>query len=63
MDCDVMSYSIDMSLSKIRWWTGKPGVLQSMGSQLVTTAQLNWTEVMEYYMADENVNFVTYVEI
>ena len=25
------------------WWTGKPGVLQSMGSQRVdTTKQLNW---------------------
>ena len=28
--------SMDMSLSKLRsWWTGKPGVLQSMGSQRV----------------------------
>ena len=28
------------------WWTGKPGVLQSMGSQRVLdmTEQLNWTE-------------------
>jgi len=26
------------------WWTGKPGVLQSMGSQRDTTEQLNWTE-------------------
>ena len=26
------------------WWTGKPGMLQSMGSQRVgTTEQLNWT--------------------
>ena len=26
------------------WWTGRPGVLQSMGSQRVTTERLNWTE-------------------
>ena len=26
------------------WWTGKPGMLQSMGSQSDTTEQLNWTE-------------------
>ena len=28
------------------WWTGRPGVLQSMGSQeLDTTEQLNWTQL------------------
>ena len=28
------------------WWTGKPGVLQSMGSQeLDVTERLNWTEL------------------
>ena len=28
------------------WWTGRPGVLQFMGSQRVdTTEQLNWTEL------------------
>ena len=26
------------------WWTGRPGLLQSMGSQRVTTEGLNWTE-------------------
>ena len=26
------------------WWTEKPAVLQSMGSQLDMTEQLNWTE-------------------
>ena len=34
--------------SKSWWWTGKPGVLQSMGSQRVghdwVTERLNWTE-------------------
>ena len=39
---------MDMSLSKLRswWWTGKPGVLQSMGSQRVGhdwATELNWT--------------------
>ena len=28
------------------WWTGKPGMLQSMGSQSDTTEQLNWTELI-----------------
>ena len=28
------------------WWTGKPGMLQSIGSQSQTTEQLNWTEWM-----------------
>ena len=33
--------------SRSWWWTGKPGVLQSMGSQRVeTTELLNWTEVI-----------------
>ena len=26
------------------WWTGRPGVLQFMGSQIDTSEQLNWTE-------------------
>ena len=26
------------------WWTGKPGVLQSMGSQSRTRQRLDWTE-------------------
>ena len=33
--------------SRSWWWTGKPGVLQSMGSQRVRhnwVAELNWTE-------------------
>ena len=38
---------MDMSLCKLqsRWWTGKPGVLQSMGSQGVRHDWLNWTEL------------------
>ena len=40
--------SMDMSLGKLRswWWTGRPGVLQSMGSQRVRhdqATELNWT--------------------
>ena len=27
------------------WWTGKPGVLQSVGLQSDMTEQLNWTEL------------------
>ena len=45
---------MDLSLSKIRehWWrTGKPGVLQSMGSQGVGhgwAIELNWTDAQLY---------------
>ena len=44
--------SMDMSLSKLRswWWTGKPGVLQSMGSWRVGhdwVTELNWTGTTE----------------
>ena len=44
---DGITDSLDMSLSKLQswWWTGKPGMLQSMGSQRVGhdwATQLNW---------------------
>ena len=47
---DGITDSIDVSLSKLReWWkTGKPGVLQSVGSQRVGhdwATELNWTEL------------------
>ena len=32
---DGITDSMDMSLSRLRWWTGRPGVLQSMGLQRV----------------------------
>ena len=40
---DGITNSMDMSLSKIQRWrrTGKPGMLQSTGSQTDTTEQLN----------------------
>ena len=44
---DGVTDSMDMSLSKLRswWWTGRPGVLQSMGSkESDMTERLNWTE-------------------
>ena len=37
------------------WWTGKPGVLQSMGSQRVGqnwVTELNWTEVVKYIVCN-----------
>ena len=48
---DGITDSMDMSLSKLGswWWTGKPGTLQSMGSQTVGhdwATELNWTERM-----------------
>ena len=45
---------VDMSLSKFGswWWTGKPGVLQSMGSQRVShnnwATELNWSTLYFY---------------
>ena len=44
---DGITDSMDMSLSSGSWWwTGKPDMLQSIGSQRVdTTEQLNWTEL------------------
>ena len=47
---DGITDSMDMSLSSSVswWWTGKPGMLQSMGSQRVTydwATELNWTEL------------------
>jgi len=43
---DGLTDSMDMSLRKLWdwWWTGNPGVLQSMGSESDTTEELNWTD-------------------
>ena len=40
---DGITDSMDMSLSC--WWTGKPGVLQSMGSERVRHDWVNWLTV------------------
>jgi len=42
---DGITDPMDMSLSKLQswWWTGKPGLLQSMGSQRVWTRLNDWT--------------------
>ena len=50
--------SMDMSLCKLWswWWTGRPGVLQSMGSQRVRhdwVTELNWTESEILYFKRE----------
>ena len=45
---DGITNSMDMSLSNSGswWWTGRPGVLQFMGSQRVGhTERLNWTDL------------------
>ena len=34
--------SIDMSLSKLWWWTGKPGMLQKSGTWLSDWTELSW---------------------
>ena len=47
---DGITDSMDVSLSELRswWWTGRPGMLQFMGSQRVGhdwATELNWTEL------------------
>ena len=51
---DGITNLMDMSLSKLGswWWTGKLGVLQSMGSQIV---RHNWTK-LNHMKKQENVN-------
>ena len=49
---DGITNSIDMGLGGLRswWWTGRPGVLQFMGSQRVGhdwVTELNWTEHLQ----------------
>ena len=39
------------------WWTGRPGVLQSLGSQIVRhdwTTELNWTELNYGFWQEQN---------
>ena len=51
---DGITNSMAMSLCKLQdlWWTGKPGVLQSMGSQRVRhnwATELNWWEELIHW--------------
>ena len=47
---DGITHSMDKSLSKFLswWWTGRLGMLQSMGSQIDTTERLNWFYILPY---------------
>ena len=50
--------------SRSWWWTGRPGVLQSMGSQRVGhnwATELNWTEVLKNLPARQEWGFVPWV--
>ena len=43
--------------SRSWWWTGKPAMLQSMGSQSIdTTEQRNWTENVLYWWLHKIIN-------
>ena len=63
---DSITDSMDMSLSKLReWWgTGRPGVLQSMGSQRVGhTEWLSWTELKMWGPSKSFLTFPAYLGI
>ena len=49
--------------SRSWWWTGRPGMLQSMGSQRVGhdwATKLNWTELINTYMhINTSINYQT----
>ena len=54
---------MDMSLSKLWWWTGKAGVLQSMGLQRVVhnlLKELNWSETFSIFGGFPLPQFVNY---
>ena len=43
--------------SRSWWWTGKPGILQSMGSQRVGhnwATELNWTDIFKNFSQDND---------
>ena len=55
---DGITDSMDMSLSKFQswWWTGRPGVLQSMGSERVRhdwVTELNWIFIASWSNIDQ----------
>ena len=49
---DGITHLMEMSWVSSRgwWWTGKPGMLQSMGSQRVWTQLSNWTELNHWQL-------------
>ena len=56
---DGITNSMDMSLDELRswWWTGRPGVLQFMGSQRVGhdgATELNWCSFYVYCLKSYN---------
>ena len=54
---DGITDSMDMSLSsRSWWWTGKPGMLQFMGSQRVRHDLVDWTELKCKMKNDKNEN-------
>ena len=46
--------------SRSWWWTGKPGLLQSMGSQIVRHDWLNWTELWKTIISSEKTHKHTF---
>ena len=60
---DGITDSMDMNLSKLQewWWIGRPGVLQSMGSQSVRhdwATELNWILEIIYYLTKYTENII-----
>ena len=58
---DVITNLMEMSFSKLqeRWWIGKPGVQQSLGSQ----SQTHWaTKLNRHTFERTHLNFINYIQ-
>ena len=60
---DGITDAMDMNLSNSGswWWTGKPGVLKSMGSQRVKTRLINWTDWFWQVWSDTSFFYIFYL--
>ena len=62
---DRITNSMDMSLGKLWnwWWTGWPGVLQSMGVTKIRTWLSDWTELKVLQFVSDRMRFATEIHL